>query len=65
VQSSSGVTSVYVRQRLHGLEVINGDMNLNVLYVYLGIHHMSALNSEINQGLPCVHGFANHCVLCM
>ncbi|KAJ3357222.1 Fungalysin/Thermolysin Extracellular metalloproteinase 5 [Allomyces javanicus] len=30
VKTSSGVTAVYVRQLINGLEVVNGDINLNI-----------------------------------
>jgi hypothetical protein len=36
VTSSSGVTSIYLKQMFHKLEVVNGDMNINILYATIG-----------------------------
>jgi extracellular elastinolytic metalloproteinase len=33
VTSNAGVASIYVRQVLHGLEVVNADININILCV--------------------------------
>lgn len=56
VSQNNGVTHLYLRQRLDGIEVFNGDININVMpdgrILNLGNRFVSDLRSRVKQQQP-------------
>jgi extracellular elastinolytic metalloproteinase len=55
---SNGVTHVYFRQRLNGIEVVNADSNINIdrqgRVFFAGSRYVSGLAGKVNAGNPAI-----------
>ncbi len=58
VSRHNGVTHVYVRQRLNGIDVVNGDFNLNIdrrgRVFFVGNRFEKGLRSRVNANSPSI-----------
>ncbi|MFN8442834.1 MAG: M36 family metallopeptidase [Caldilineaceae bacterium] len=62
VSQNNGVTHLYLRQRLDGIELFNGDININVMpdgrILNLGNRFVSDLRSRVKQQQPGIDAIA-------